>query len=121
MGTKNTINKQGTIFLQCGAKASVIKQDVSIRSIQIAKRTNRAVECVVLCIEPLPALMAAKPKQFTLSIAHLFSAGRTRKFSNSLKTVIPSERAPSANKNYRPREKRPCRKPALAGTNPVPG
>jgi hypothetical protein len=62
MGTKSTINKQGTRSLRCGAKASVIKHAVSIRSTQIAKRTNRAVECVVLCIESPPgSSMAAKP------------------------------------------------------------
>jgi hypothetical protein len=50
MGTKSTINKQGTITVRCGAKASVIRHAVSIRSTQIAKRTNRAIECGALCI-----------------------------------------------------------------------
>jgi hypothetical protein len=67
---KNTINKQGTIFLQCDAKVSVIKHVVSIRSTQIAKRTNRSVECVVLCIESPPgSSMAAELIQSTLSVA----------------------------------------------------
>jgi hypothetical protein len=78
MGTKNTINKQGTIFLQCDAKASVIKHAVSIRSTQIAKRTNRSVECVVLCIEsPHGSSMAPKLIQFTLSVAQVKRGGKS--------------------------------------------
>jgi hypothetical protein len=50
MGTKSAINKQGTIAVRCGAKPSVIRHAVSIRSTQTAKRTNRAIECVALCI-----------------------------------------------------------------------
>jgi hypothetical protein len=50
MGTKRTINKQGTRAVRCGAKAAVIRQAASIRSTQTAKRTKRAIEWVALCI-----------------------------------------------------------------------
>jgi hypothetical protein len=59
MGTKSTINKQGTIRVRWGAKKSVMRDAASIRSTQPAKRKNRTAECVGGCIDSPPGSLPA--------------------------------------------------------------
>ena len=50
MGTKKTRNTQGTTIAFWGLNASAIRNAVSIKRAQAAKRINRVLEWLALCI-----------------------------------------------------------------------
>jgi hypothetical protein len=65
-----------------------------------ANKPCRGMRCTLH--RALPGLDGCQT-QTVYALRRTLSASRTREFSNPLKTAIPSERAPSANKNSRPR------------------